>query len=75
MSVCVCVKTHRPVTVAEPLPAPAKAGVCTDRPQRVRTELKTEEIAMLVPAYRSQSVDHLAAAKGSQPWHVLQNSD
>ena len=36
----------------------------TSRPQTVRTERKIEEVAVLVRANRSQSVDNLAAAVG-----------
>ncbi|KAJ4435476.1 hypothetical protein ANN_18092 [Periplaneta americana] len=38
--------------------------VHTGRPQTIRTELKIEEVAMLLRANRSQSVDDLAAAIG-----------
>ena len=38
--------------------------VCTGGPQTVRTERKIEEVATLLYANRSQSVDDLAAAVG-----------
>ena len=34
----------------------------TGRPRTVRTELKIQEVAMLVHAYNSQTVDEIAAA-------------
>ena len=37
----VCVKTHRPVPVSEPLPAPAKAGVCESSLTKFQFNLST----------------------------------
>ena len=42
--------------------------VCIGRPQTVRTERKIQEVATLVRANRSQSVDEHAAAIGVKPW-------
>ena len=39
-------------------------GVRTDRPRTIRTKPKIEEVATLVRANRSQSVDDLAVAVG-----------
>ncbi|PSN36633.1 hypothetical protein C0J52_22296 [Blattella germanica] len=44
------------------------------RPPTVRTESKIEEVAMVVHANRSQSVDDISSSRG-EPWNVPKNSD